>query len=420
MKIEHEFEFFVNSNLADFFFIACSGGVDSLVLLHLAKKFNLDIQILHVNYHLRGEDSDADAHFLEQYSLINNIPISILNVNLKTELHKKGGNLQNEARKIRYDFFSEKLNEKENSKLLVAHHQDDQIETFWLQLYRGSGLKGMAGMEIMNNKIIRPLLNFSKNDLINYALNNKISWREDQSNFGLNYQRNLWRNEYIPFLRSRIPTIDDSIIQIQQIFSRNLIEISKNIICAKKQITKYNYINLDELSQFEMVEMVELFRSLSIPLNQIQPCLSLFKSQKGSKIKWKSSVGNFIEIIREEKGFSFLKKDEKIAIPKLEVKQVDQLPHKFDKRIYYFDPKKIDGQLKVRIWKKGDRIYPIGMNGSKLISDIIKDAKIPNAERYRQTVIFDESKILACVGLCVDRRAIASNKSSIIQVSLKN
>jgi tRNA(Ile)-lysidine synthase len=169
-----------------------------------------------------------------------------------------------------------------------------------------------------------------------------------------------------------------------------------------------------------MVEIVELFRSLSIPLNQIQPCLSLFKSQKGSKIKWKSSVGNFIEIIREEKGFSFLKKDEKIAIPKLEVKQVDQLPHKFDKRIYYFDPKKIDGQLKVRIWKKGDRIYPIGMNGSKLISDIIKDAKIPNAERYRQTVIFDESKILACVGLCVDRRAIASNKSSIIQVSLKN
>ena len=418
MKIEREFESFVNSSLADLFFIACSGGVDSMVLLHLVKKYNLDIEILHVNYNLRGKDSVADAYFLKQYSSKNKIPISILEVDLKKELELNGGNLQNEARRIRYNFFGEKLNNTDNSKLLIAHHQNDQIETFWLQLFRGSGLKGMAGMDKINNKIIRPLLNVSKDELVNYALKNQISWREDQSNAKLNYQRNLWRNKYIPFLNSQIPTINDSVLKLQEVFSDNLLEISKKINQVKNQIIKTNYVEFKAISQFQSVEIVELFRTLNIPLNQIQPCIKLLKSQKGSKVKWESSEGPFTEIIREEKGFSFVLNDNKVIIPTLNVRQVERLPEKFEKNIFYFDPNKIDGQLKIRFWKKADRIYPIGMKGSKLISDVVKDAKIPNVDRYHQTVICDDSKILACVDLCVDRRAIASDKSTIIEVSL--
>lgn len=418
MKIEREFESFVNSSLADLFFIACSGGVDSMVLLHLAKKYNLDIEILHVNYNLRGKDSAADAYFLEQYSSKNKIPISILEVDLKKELELNGGNLQNEARRIRYNFFGEKLNNTDKSKLLIAHHQNDQIETFWLQLFRGSGLKGMAGMDKINNKIIRPFLNVSKDELVNYALKNQISWREDQSNSKLNYQRNLWRNKYIPFLNSQIPTINDSVLKLQEVFSDNLLEISKKITQVKNQIIQTNYVEFKAISQFQSVEIVELFRTLNIPLNQIQPWIKLLKSQKGSKVKWESSEGPFTEIIREEKGFSFVLNDNKVIIPTLNVRQVERLPEKFEKNIFYFDPNKIDGQLKIRFWKKADRIYPIGMKGSKLISDIVKDAKIPNVDRYHQTVICDDSKILACVDLCVDRRAIASDKSTIIEVSL--
>lgn len=418
MKIEREFESFVNSSLADLFFIACSGGVDSMVLLHLAKKYNLDIEILHVNYNLRGKDSAADAYFLEQYSSKYKIPISILEVDLKKELELNGGNLQNEARRIRYNFFGEKLNNTDKSKLLIAHHQNDQIETFWLQLFRGSGLKGMAGMDKINNKIIRPFLNVSKDELVNYALKNQISWREDQSNSKLNYQRNLWRNKYIPFLNSQIPTINDSVLKLQEVFSDNLLEISKKINQVRNQIIQTNYVEFKAISQFQSVEIVELFRTLNIPLNQIQPCIKLLKSQKGSKVKWESSEGKFTEIIREEKGFSFVLNDNKVIIPTLNVRQVERLPEKFEKNIFYFDPNKIDGQLKIRFWKKADRIYPIGMKGSKLISDIVKDAKIPNVDRYHQTVICDDSKILACVDLCVDRRAIASDKSTIIEVSL--
>jgi tRNA(Ile)-lysidine synthase len=418
MKIEREFERFIHSNQSDLFFIACSGGLDSMVLLHLAKKLNLVIEILHVNYNLRGEESLSDVHFLKQYASKNQISISILEVDLKKELELNGGNLQNEARRIRYNFFGEKLNNTDKSKLLIAHHQDDQIETFWLQLFRGSGLKGMAGMDKINSRIIRPLLNVSKSELVNYALKNQIFWREDQSNAQLNYQRNLWRNKYIPFLNSQIPTINNSVLKLQEVFSSNLLEISKKINQVRNQIIQTNYVEFKAISQFQSVEIVELFRTLNIPLNQIQPWIKLLKSQKGSKVKWESSEGKFTEIIREEKGFSFVLNDNKVIIPTLNVRQVERLPEKFEKNIFYFDPNKIDGQLKIRFWKKADRIYPIGMKGSKLISDVVKDAKIPNVDRYHQTVICDDSKILSCVGLCVDRRAIASDKSTIIEVSL--
>ncbi len=391
-----------------------------MVLLYLAKKYKLPIHILHVNYNLRGIESTKDAAFLNEYCLKNNLPISIHEVQLKEQLLQNGGNLQNEARKIRYEFFKDKLNENQKSKLLIAHHLDDQIETFWLQLYRGSGLKGMAGMKQFNGDFVRPLLNISKKDLINYAALNHISWREDQSNSTLDYQRNLWRNEYIPFSSSQIESITDSVLFLQQLFRENLSEISDKISKVVNEINNYNYIKLNTLSEFEIIDIIELFRSLSVPSHQVKPFLQLFNAQKGSKIKWENSTGNFLEIIREEHGFSFTRIDNEISLPNLKIELIDILPSTFDKTTFYFDSEKIIGELKIRFWQKGDRVHPIGLQGSKLISDVITHAKVLNTERKRQLVICDDEKILACVGLCVDRRAIASRTSSNVRVSLQN
>jgi tRNA(Ile)-lysidine synthase len=420
MKVEDEFKSVVNSIKAECYCIASSGGVDSMVLLFLAQKFKLPLRVLHVNYNLRDEESTEDALFLKDYCSKNKIPISTLEIYLKEQLKEQGGNLQNEARKIRYDFFQSELKKVEHSKLLVAHHKDDQIETFWLQLYRGSGLKGMGGMTKESGEIIRPFLNIGKQELSDYALSNGINWREDKSNSYLDYQRNLWRNKYIPFLTSVIPSINDSVLILQSIFQENLIEIRSKIFEVKNKINKHNYIDINELLNFEITEIIELFRSLSIPVNQVEAALKLFDSQKGCKIKWKYSNGNFHEIIREEKGFSFTRIEQQFNIPNLIVKPVKSLPLIFDKSTFYFNLKKIKGELIIRPWKKGDRIFPIGMKGSKLISDIITDAKIPNSKRRNQLVICDEEKILACIGLCIDRRAIATNSSFILRVSLQN
>lgn len=420
MEIDREFQSVINSLKSKFFFIACSGGIDSMVLLHLASKFNLDAHVLHVNYNLRGQESLEDANFLKNYCHKNNIPISIHEVQLKEQLTEFGGNLQNEARKIRYDFFNSNLKKVENSKLLIAHHQDDQIETFWLQLYRGSGLKGMAGMEKISGNYVRPFLDIPKNELIEYAISNNIPWREDKSNSFIDYQRNRWRNEFIPFLNKEIPTVCDSVTLLQQIFQENLNEISRKINEVKNKIIETDQIELETISDFQITEIVELFRSLSIPIHQVKSFLKLFQSQKGSKIKWTNLNGYYHEIIRENKGFSFTRSSLENVIPKLKFETLDFLPGNFDKTSFYFDSEKIKGKLNIRFWQKGDRIFPIGMNGSKLISDIITDAKIPNSKRRNQLVICDEEKIMACVGLCVDRRAIATKSCHIIRVSLHN
>ena len=131
-----------------------------------------------------------------------------------------------------------------------------------------------------------------------------------------------------------------------------------------------------------------------------------------------NSGGEFYEIIREANGFSFSRIEQKHGIPSLKIEQIDVLPENFDKTNFYFDSEKIKGQLKIRFWQKGDRMNPIGIKGSKLISDIITNAKIPNSERRNQLVICDDEKILACIGLCIDRRAIATKSSTIIRVSL--
>jgi tRNA(Ile)-lysidine synthetase-like protein len=207
---------------------------------------------------------------------------------------------------------------------------------------------------------------------------------------------------------------------MQRVFNENLDQIYLKINIVLNEIKLNNYLILSALENYNVGELIELFRSLSIPLNQLKPFLNLFNSQKGSKIKWSNSVGIYNEIIREQNGFSFIKVNQKLEIPTLKIELVDQRPEKFDKQTYYFDPNRIIGDIRIRYWQRGDRMNPIGIKGSKLVSDIITDAKVPNAERARHLVICDDHKILACFGLCVDRRAIANDERQMLKVSLKN
>ncbi len=419
MKVEEAFKLNLKDKKASCYFIACSGGIDSMALLHLAEQLMLKIHVLHVNFNLRGNDSRKDSILIENYCLKKNIPFSIISVNLKRQLILEGGNLQNEARKIRYDFFKEKLNSVKKSKLLVAHHLDDQIETFWLQLFRGSGLKGMAGMNFENNQILRPLLNVKKSDLIQYAEENNLTWREDASNAKIDYERNKWRNEFLPFLRKEILEIDESVSALQNVFSQNLELIQSQIAEITAEINANKFIRLIKFKKLKSVDYVELFRALEIPRNQIIPFIKLFSSQKGMRIRWKDENQKEREIIREQGGFYFNLYDDNFRIPELKIEQVTDFPEKFDKQTFYFSQNKINGSIYIRLWKKGDRIYPIGLAGSKLISDVITDAKVPNWKRKLQLVICDQTKILACLDHCIDRRAI-SGDSPIIKVSLKN
>jgi tRNA(Ile)-lysidine synthase len=416
-KIVENFRSFFTTYTADLYFVAVSGGVDSMLLLQLMLQNKLPIHALHVNYHLRGNESNEDELLVRNYCESNNIPLTVESIYLKEKLEVNGGNLQNEARKVRYDFFNKELNKVPNSKLVLAHHLNDQLETFFLQLLRNAGIAGLSGMKPVNNKFLRPLLNFKKEEIYSLALKLNINWREDKSNTKNDYSRNRLRNEVIPLLITEIPSLENSIHLLLEKFQESLSETHLKINAIYLEIEKLKCLKIATWNQLQTIEKIELLKKLEIPTSLFDAFNKLVQAQKGAKIQWNSYLTQK-EVIREKDYFQFITNGEEFQLPKIEIEKISVLPSIFSKSTIFLDELKIKGKISIRKWQIGDRIYPIGLEGSKLISDVITDAKIPNHLRENQLVLTDEDKILACLNLSIDRRAIASKSSqSILKIS---
>ena len=393
-------------------FLACSGGVDSMVLLHLLVKSDFQVSVLHVNYHLRGEDSNNDAQFVKSTCEKLNLPFYLKSADTKQILQEKGGNLQDVARKIRYDWFHEITDQDADNFILLAHHNDDQVETFFQHIARKSGILGLAGMLENHNQIVRPMLNSSKEEILEFAKSHEISWREDVSNTKNDYTRNKLRNKFLPELINQIPTLKDSVLTLAKAFQDTQQDLElkvKPIVFSILETKKWSHENFDELSEFEQVEVL---RSLGIRQTAILELQKLRKSQKGKKIQ----IDEF-DIYQDSDCFMILKSElilDKKEVWKVCQRKVEFLPNQFNLNEIYLDLSKIKGELRLRKWQVGDRMKPIGMNGSKLISDILTDAKLPSIERENSLVLVDDEKIIWCVGLEISREVVPNAQSDLI------
>ena len=412
--IEQHISNFIGKKTAQKYFIACSGGVDSMLLLNVFHQLNLTVSALHVNYKLRGIDSEKDQALIEEFCKQQNIPCYIKQIDLQKQLDELGGNLQDEARKVRYSFF-ESFKSHDDCTIVLGHHADDQIETFFLNLARNSGVMGLAGMLSEHNGYIRPLLAVSKNQIVEYALSNKIVWREDVSNQSNKYSRNKLRNVILPDLKNQIPSLNESVLLLTQIFQVKQLELSNRIKPLIEKINATQILAFDEFDAFDEFELFELLRQLVIPSGLSDELIKLRKTIKGKKLVLTNNPIH--EIIHEGTFFYFKNEVEKTTNPILRLEKVDFLPLEFSKDSLYVDSAKIKGELKIRHWEIGDRMKPIGIKGSKLISDILKDAKIPNHLRPNQFVVHDDEKIVWCVGLCVGREAVGQNGADLLKVS---
>lgn len=401
-------------------FVAVSGGIDSMLLLDLIRK-EFPVTALHVNYQLRGIDSDLDSTFVQEFCKVHAIPIKVLTYDLGTELKNKKSNLQNRAREIRYDFFNQQLEGVPNSYLFIGHHADDQIETFFIQYFRSAGISGLAGMKEISNRIVRPFLSFSKNELQVFAQEIGLTWREDQSNKKNDYIRNKFRNLLLPNLEKEIPTLRESVLRMMNCLQENQTRIEKEVELIVKEIISNKQLKIVDIISLEAEQTIELFRQLGISTNYLSEWKKLIDSQKGIELPISQS-DKLISIIREEHSFYFNFVNQiNSTVPGFEIQEVSSLPEHFSKSILYFDKSKIKGAIFIRLWQQGDRIFPIGLAGSKLISDVLTNAKVPHARRKNQWVLCDDEKILSCINHCVDRRAIASSRSkAILRVSFND
>jgi tRNA(Ile)-lysidine synthase len=417
-KFIQHIESFFTAHPAERYFIACSGGVDSMVLANVMLKAKLPIELVHVNYGLRGQDSDDDQLFLEEWCTTNNIQLHTKRINLKEYLTENGGNLQEEARKVRYTFFEELLNTK-GGKIALAHHADDQAETFLLNLARGGGMMGLSGMLEANGEYLRPLLPLRKEEILKTAKEFGCTWREDLSNSESKYARNKIRNIILPKLVENHPAIVDEINFLMHVFQSSQDHLEQTISTLIKEFPESNAIPIDTFVSLKDVEKIELLRQFGIPLGYLDEVNKLAKSEKGKVVHLS---GKKKRTITREANALFIKEDatDEVVMGKLVLEEVNNLPCEFTKSAIYLNPEKIIGPLHLRFWRVGDRMKPIGINGSKLISDILKDAKIPHHLRKKQCVVTDDERILWCVGHAVSREAIANDGQACIKVTVND
>jgi len=407
----------IDHHAPDKLIVACSAGLDSTVLLHICARLKYPIEIAHVNYKLRGEDSDKDASFLVNLANRMNVPIHLKEVNLANEL-KNGGNLQELARKIRYEHFRTAMKNDPKTLVLLAHHREDQTETFFMNVYRNAGIMGLSCMPERRGRFLRPLLNISKSALKKYAIANEIKWREDATNQSAKYTRNKWRNEILPELRKTIPELDASVEILVQAFQATQNELEVKISAIHEKILETKMLPKNEFSELNEFEQVELCRALEQPVGILDTWRKLY--QKGTLLQLqKNAVCPFDTLVFDGHSFSFLS-NEKSSPPQLIIEKVASLPKSFSKWEVYLDANKINGELKVRRIRIGDRIRPIGMKGSRLVSDVVSDAKLTALQKQKLVVITDDKSILWIPGLSISREAIAQpNSEKISKISLK-
>jgi tRNA(Ile)-lysidine synthase len=386
---------FFKTHQATTYLLAVSGGKDSMLLCELMRLLCLPFELVHVNYGLRNEQSDLDQAFIEAYSQKHQLVLHLKKMNLDAQLRAKNANLQAKAREIRYTFFKEIQEKTPNSLICTAHHADDQLETFWLQLARGAGLKGLAGMQFAGQGLLRPLLNYDRQTLRALSETLAINWREDLSNQTLKYRRNLWRLELLPFLRCQIPAIDQSVAVLQKQFAFEIEAQEIELKEAQLLFKKNSSIELNKIIQLTSYQIVELFKNLDVPTYIIRRISDLFYAENGKYLTWKDrKSGKSFFVVRQKEKIALYKEEQsrwcfKLVTPiSFKQNQTTDLSH-------LIDFQKIVGDLYFRKVQAGDTIKVSGLQGSKKVLQIFKEMGIPAPLRSSQYVLCDQQKVIA-------------------------
>lgn len=390
------------------YFVACSGGLDSMFLLDSMRNLQLPISVLHVNYGLRAEESVKDNEFIRAYCKTHQLPFHCLKVNLNAHLQLNGGNLQNEARKFRYEFFKEHLDKNEDSFLVTAHHQDDQLETFWLQLFRGSGLAGLSGMKENNQRILRPLLRYKRAEIATQAQKMGLSWREDQSNADPKYSRNFLRLEALPFLRESFPDLDEKVLLLQKVMMRTQRECAKKGHEMSVRWQKTKRITWTDLNAPDVV-FHEALKACNIP-SALMPAIQKLKQQEtGKRILIEDSNSKIKAVWRERNALSLVYGDESTPF-QIHFESVTYLPETFNLWEWYVPTENLPTSPTLRQWNPGETIPIIGLKGKKKVSDLLKDAHIPLVLRKTYPIVVLNDLIIGIPGIALNRNMVAQPK----------
>lgn len=428
--ITHDFPFLEQKKL----FLAVSGGLDSMVLVHLFQQLDFEIAILHCNFQLRGLESFGDQNFIQNYAQENNIPIFITQFDTTAFAKDYKLSTQVAARELRYSWFYEQLEANNFDYLLTAHHADDTIETFLINLTRGTGLEGLTGIPKQNDKVIRPLLCFTRQEIEHYAKENKIEWREDSSNASDKYLRNKIRHHLIPILKELNPNFMDSFQNTQNYLQDAQMLVEDASIMVYQQVAKQEeeaiFFDLNQLKKLPNYKSY-LYQWLNeFGFTAWDDIYDLVDSQSGKQVFSAEFrllkdrdflILSPLHAIDEEDEYHIDSSQNQINIPlNLSFSKVTDISIGSNTTIFV-DEDTLQFPLVLRHWKEGDSFQPFGMNGkSKKVSKLFKDEKLSLIDKENVWLLCSGTEIVWIIGMRQDDRfRITNTTKNLLKIQLE-
>lgn len=411
--------------------LAISGGIDSVVLACLLEQLNYDISLAHCNFNLRGNESDGDEQFIRDFASKNDLELFVTSFDTESFAKDNKLSIQVAARQLRYIWFHQLLQENSLDYILTAHHLDDNFETFLINFTRGTGLEGLTGIPVQNDKIVRPLLTFSREEIEEFASENKIEWREDSSNASDKYLRNKLRHDVVPILKSLNPSFlnsfQDTLKHLEQ--SKSLAEdasvlVYKQVVTEKNGQKFFRLFDLKRLPNFEAY----LFQWLQpFGFTAWKDISNLTEAQSGKFIlseKYRLSKDrDFLileEIPKEDPTVYEIEADAEISIPiKLKTETVSEAEKRTNPTEIYVDKETLKFPLNIRKWREGDYFCPAGIDGKKKVSKYFKDEKMSLSDKENTWLLLSEDQIVWVIGKRQDKRfKIKNTTNQLLKIAL--
>jgi tRNA(Ile)-lysidine synthase len=424
--VEQAFRTYLEDNalagFGDRILLAVSGGVDSVVMAHLFAESDHTCAIAHCNFQLRGLDSDEDEEFVRRLAARLEMPLYVERFDVEREMQDRGISLQMAARDLRYAWFGDLLDAHGYSSLATAHNLNDSVESFFLNLSRGTGIRGLTGIPVRNRRVIRPLRFAGRKEIEAYALAKGIQFREDASNRETKYQRNKIRHDVIPHMETLQP-------DFVQIMAGNMKRLEETLSLAEGAVeaTKAKLfrkdgevirISVEALSALspQATWIYELFSPYGFSRQQCEGILGIMDARPG-----KRSLSSSHQLYKDREelilvrnnpgGFAryYLDSPEKFSslpfamdVEVLDREQLGEIPR--EASMACLDYHEIEFPLTIRHWHPGDYFYPLGMNQMKKLSDFFVDEKVPVPEKESTWILASGRKIVWIMGRRIDHR----------------
>lgn len=406
--------------------VGVSGGADSVALLDILHSFGLECVVAHCNFHLRGEESNRDAFFVEELCKKYNLKYERIDFDTEAYAAINSVSIEMAARELRYNWFEQLRVIHMADKIAVAHHRDDSVETILLNLVRGTGIRGLTGIAPVNGYVIRPLLSLSRDEIVEYLKDRRLSFVDDSTNNEDMYARNKIRLNVIPMLEAINPSVKESVnktaehlTQVANIYYMYMAQVKANIFADNK-------INISMLVQYLEPEAIlfELLSPYGFNSATVRQIFESVISQSG-KIFYSETH----ELLKD-RGYLILKKKDNLKIERYNIHEdettlsrpihlkIERTPVNGDfsieknPDIIYIDADKLAYPLTLRKWRQGDWFMPFGMKGKKKVSDYFSDNKFSLFDKEAAWLLCSGDDIVWIIGHRSDERFKITDKTT--------